>query len=381
MKITQATIFPLSIPLIEPIKMSHELITDAKTVLICLESSEGRKGWGEASVAPLMTGETLDSLLANVKYLADKARTVEWGEPHEFLTVLDRILYGNPSAKSCFEMALLDLYTQENSISLWKYLRATAGLDSIHSPASIPLLRMLGGSLDKELADAKSYQELGFKHWKIKIGSLPLAEDLNRVRMLSDVLAGDVISVDANGAMSLENAIRFCQSDEVKSLAFAEQLISADLSLEDFLLLREKSTLPIGLDESIHGLKGINQFMGAGAMDGASLKLIKTGGVSKAFECATFMSEHKLRLNLACKVAETSLSAAATASVGFAIGDVPWGFSMSNQYLQFDICKQPLIPENGHLPVSQLASIGVGITPDIDCVKDAICKGYSAIQY
>ena len=116
-------------------------------------------------------------------------------------------------------------------------------------------------------------------------------------------------------------------------------------------------------------------------MDGASLKLIKTGGVSKAFECATFMVGHKLQLNLACKVAETSLSAAATASIGFAIGDVPWGFSMSNQYLQFDICKQPLISERGHLPVSQLASIGVGITPDLDMVKDAICKGYSAIQY
>jgi L-alanine-DL-glutamate epimerase-like enolase superfamily enzyme len=381
MKITQATIFPLSIPLIEPIKMSNELIADAKTVLICLESSEGRQGWGEASVAPLMTGETLDSLLANVTYLADKARALDWQDPREYSTLLDRILYANPSAKSCFEMALLDLYTQEKSISLWKYLRATAGLDSLNTPASIPLLRMLGGSLDKELADAKSYRELGFKHWKIKIGSLPLPEDLKRVRLLSEALAGDVISVDANGAMSLENAIRFCQSDEVNGLAFAEQLISADLSLEDFVLLRKKSTLPIGLDESIHGLKGINQFLSAGAMDGASLKLIKTGGVSKGFECATFMSKHKLQLNLACKVAETSLSAAATASIGFAIGDVPWGFSMSNQYLQFDICKQPLTPENGHLPATQLSTIGVGITPDIHRVREAICKGYSAIQY
>lgn len=381
MKITQATIFPLSIPLIEPIKMSHELITDAKTVLICLENGEGRQGWGEASVAPLMTGETLDSLLANVRYLADKARALDWSDPKEYSALLDRILYGNPSAKSCFEMALLDLYTQEKSIPLWKYLRASAGLDSIDAPVSIPLLRMLGGSLDKELADAKSYRELGFKHWKIKIGSLPLPEDLNRVQLLSEALLGDVISVDANGAMSLENAIRFCRSDEVKGLAFAEQLISADLSLEEFVLLRKESALPIGLDESIHGLKGVDQFLRAGAMDGASLKLIKTGGVSKAFECATFMSKHKLRINLACKVAETSLSAAATASIGFAIGDVPWGFSMSNQYLRFDVCTQPLISQNGHLPVSQLASTGVGITPDIHLVQDAICKGYSATQY
>ena len=136
MKITQATIFPLSIPLIEPIKMSHELITDAKTVLICLENSEGLQGWGEASVAPLMTGETLDSLLANVKYLADKARVLDWHDPAGYSTLLDRILYGNPSAKSCFEMALLDLYTQEKSISLWKYLRASADICLLYTSPS-----------------------------------------------------------------------------------------------------------------------------------------------------------------------------------------------------------------------------------------------------
>jgi L-alanine-DL-glutamate epimerase-like enolase superfamily enzyme len=62
---------------------------------------------------------------------------------------------------------------------------------------------MLGGSFDKELADAKSFRSLGFRHWKIKIGSLSLAEDMERVAMLSELLDGDVISVDANGALSL----------------------------------------------------------------------------------------------------------------------------------------------------------------------------------
>ena len=381
MKITQATIFPLSIPLIEPIKMARELIVDAKTVLVCLVDTEGRQGWGEASVAPLMTGETLDSLLANVKYLADKARSLEWDDPSQYCAQLDRILYGNASAKSCLEMALLDLYTQKESIALWQFLRKSADLDLRTKPASIPLLRMLGGTLDKELADAKAYRALGFRHWKIKIGSLSLVEDLHRVQVLSEVLGNDVISVDANGAMSLENAMTFCRSAEAKKLTFAEQLISADLPMEDFVLLKKESAIPIGLDESIHGLEEIGEFLDAGAFDGASLKLIKTGGVTKAFKCARFLAANALQLNLACKVAETSLSAAATASIGFAIGDVPWGFSMSNQYLQFDICEKPLAPEQGHFPVSQLADTGIGITPNAERVKEAVCKGYSVIQY
>lgn len=381
MKITQATIFPLSIPLVDPIKMAKELIVDAKTVLLCLTDEEGRQGWGEASVAPLMTGETLESLLASVKYLVDKARELEWSDPKYFAKACDAILYGNPSAKSCLQMALLDLYTQKNSIALWKYLRSlSAGVD-LPVFTELPLLRMLGGTLEKEMADAKSFREAGFKHWKIKIGSLSLKEDLHRVEVLSDLLEGDVISVDANGAMSLDDAVQFCTSKQASKLSFAEQLIHADCALADFVVLKERSPIPIGLDESIHGTDEIEAFMGAKALDGASLKLIKTGGVLAAWKCAQILRRNNLKLNLACKVAETSLAGAATAAIGFAIGDVPWGFSMSNQYLRFDICDRPLSAKHGHLDIAQLKTTGVGVTPNLDRVKDAIAQGHSIIQY
>ena len=381
MKITQATIFPLSIPLVDPIKMAKELIVDAKTVLLCLTDEEGRQGWGEASVAPLMTGETLESLLASVKYLVDKARELEWSDPKYFAKACDAILYGNPSAKSCLQMALLDLYTQKNSIALWKYLRSlSAGVD-LPVFTELPLLRMLGGTLEKEMADAKSFREAGFKHWKIKIGSLSLEEDLHRVQVLSDLLEGDVISVDANGAMSLDDAVQFCTSKQASKLSFAEQLIDADCALADFVVLKERSPIPIGLDESIHGTDEIEAFMSAKALDGASLKLIKTGGVLAAWKCAQILRRNNLKLNLACKVAETSLAGAATAAIGFAIGDVPWGFSMSNQYLRFDICDRPLSAKHGHLDIAQLKTTGVGVTPNLDRVKDAIAQGHSVIQY
>ena len=361
--------------------MANDLIVDAKTVLLCLTDDEGRQGWGEASVAPLMTGETLDSLLASVKYLVEKARTIDWSDPRLFSKSCDAILYGNPSAKSCLEMALLDLYTQKKSIALWKYLRSLNGGIDVSTPSDIPLLRMLGGTLEKEMADAKSFRASGFKHWKIKIGSLPLDEDLYRVELLSDLLAGDVISVDANGALSLESAIRFCESPQASKLSFAEQLINADSDITDFAKLKERSAIPLALDESIHGSNEIKEFMKANALDGASLKLIKTGGILEAWNCAQGLRSNKLKLNLACKVAETSLSGAATASIGFAIGEVPWGFSMSNQYLRFDICDRPLTAKSGHLDVAQLNAVGVGITPNVERVKDAVAQGYSIIQY
>ena len=381
MKITRAEIYPLSIPLIEPIKMSRELVVDAKTVLLCLTDDKGRQGWGEASVAPLMTGESLDSLVGSIKYLVENSLSIDWCEPVEFATIFDRILYANASAKSCLEMALLDLYTQEKSVPLWRYLRDESGIAADGVPAGIPLLRMLGGSLEKELSDAKSFRALGFKHWKIKIGSLSLEEDLHRVKVLCDALEGDVISVDANCALSLANALRFCQSESASKLTFAEQLIPADLAMADFVLLKKSSPIAIGLDESVHGLAELEQLIEADVLGGASLKLIKTGGVLQALDCARLLEKHKLALNLACKIAETSLSAAATASIGFAMGGVAWGFSMSNQYLKFDICDTPLTAKQGRFEVGQLAASGIGVTPNINRVKEAIAKGYAAIQY
>ncbi len=380
MKITQASIFPLSIPLIEPIKMSREFVRDAKTVLLCLTDEAGNQGWGEASVAPLMTGETLDSLLGSVKYLVEGAKSCEWDDPKDFANIFSSILYGNASAKSCVEMALLDLFTKGKSIPLWKYLRTVNNLSHLADPVPIPLLRMLGGSPEKEVADAKEYRAQGFRHWKIKIGSLSLAEDLKRVAMLSELLAGDVISVDANGALGLEDAVRFCESSQASKLSFAEQLMPADMPLANFVLLKQKSRIPIGLDESIHGMSEIEELIKAKAFDGASLKLIKTGGVLQAIEAAIVLKANTLKLNLACKIAETSLSGAATAAIGFALGEVPWGFSMSNQYLQFDICEQALTANRGHLDIAQLTSSGIGITPQEFRVKEAVAKGYSPIQ-
>ena len=52
-----------------PIKMAGETLTHAHTLLVSVEDEAGRTGWGEASAAPLMTGETLPRLLAGAEHL------------------------------------------------------------------------------------------------------------------------------------------------------------------------------------------------------------------------------------------------------------------------------------------------------------------------
>jgi L-alanine-DL-glutamate epimerase-like enolase superfamily enzyme len=380
MKIKSATLFPLSIPLRAPMKMSGETITHANTLLLRLIDSEGREGWGETSAAPLMTGETLGSVLANTTYLLNTVKEVSWVDPCEIGDIQSRFLYANTSAKSCVELALLDLFAQAKGEPAWSLLRKVHRIESLAAPDPLPVLRMLGGSLETELADARALRDQGFRHWKIKVGVYDLNTDLQRVAAICEALEGDTISADANGAFTLEQAIAFCRSDLASRLSFVEQPIAACHSIADFVSLKTASPLPICLDESIHGIDTIKLCADNGVMDGASLKLIKLGGMLPGMQAAIELKKRGLNLNLACKVAETSLSAAATASIGFAMNGAPWGLSMSNAYLEYDICDAPLTAAEGRLKVEQLNSVGIGVVPNLALVKKTVSSEWGIIE-
>ena len=380
MKIKSATLFPLSIPLRSPMKMSGETVTHANTLLLRLVDSEGREGWGETSAAPLMTGETLGSILANTAYLLKAAKEVSWADPCEIGNIQSRFLYANTSAKSCVELALLDLFAQAKGESVWSLLRKLHRIESLALPDPLPVLRMLGGSLETELADARALRDQGYRHWKIKVGVYDLNTDLQRVAAICAALEGDTISADTNGAFTLEQAVAFCRSDLASRLSFVEQPIAANHSIAEFASLKEASPLPICLDESIHGIDTINVCADNEVMDGASLKLIKLGGMLPGMQAAIELKKRGLNLNLACKVAETSLSAAATASIGFAMNGAPWGLSMSNAYLEHDICDAPLAAAEGRLKVEQLNSVGIGVVPNLALVKKTVSKEWDIIE-
>src|SRR5450631_3243550 len=112
MRIICAQLYPLEVPMGKPIKMAGETLTHAQSLLVRLIDEQGREGWGEASSAPLMTGETLGSIAASTEYLAAQLVGAHFAEPADVARLQDRVLYGNASAKACHETALMDLFAQ-----------------------------------------------------------------------------------------------------------------------------------------------------------------------------------------------------------------------------------------------------------------------------
>jgi L-alanine-DL-glutamate epimerase-like enolase superfamily enzyme len=361
MQIACAQLYPLEMPMSKPIKMAGETVASAHTVLLRLVDEQGRQGWGEASAAPLMTGETLGSLAASIEYLAAQLVGAHFAEPADVARLQDRVLYGNASAKACYETALMDLFAQARGLPLHRLL---AG-GSVPAPAGqLEMLHMLAsGDLEGEIEEARVLRREGYRHWKIKVGSGDAANDIRRVRALCAELRGDVVSADANQSLSVEAAMAIAAAGSACGLAFLEQPYRTG-KMDAMTTLHAASGLPLCADESIQHIEDIDAHCCAHAAQGVSLKLIKLGGLLPLVEAGRLCLSRGMRINLACKVAETTISAAATAHAGFALGDIAWGFSMSNRYLAADVCEHPLAPRSGVVTADQAERPGLGFAPE-----------------
>ena len=361
MQITHVRLYPLEVPMGKPIKMAGEILTHAQTLLVRITDEDGREGWGEASSAPLMTGETLGSIDASTQYLASRIAGATVSSVADVPALLDGILYGNPSAKACIETALMDLLAQRAGVPLHALL---AGATRAGGTQRLDMLHMLAsGHVDAELEEISALRGQGYRQWKIKVGAGDLAGDLHRVRLLCEALRGDVVSADANQSLSTKAASAIAAAGIAGGMAFLEQPFRAG-SLDAMAVLHTSSGLALCADESIHGMDDITAHAKAQAAQGVSLKLIKLGGTQAMVDAGRLCLSLGLHINLACKVAETTISAAATAHAGFALREVAWGFSMSNRYLAQDVCQQPLKPHDGAVSLAQLDRPGLGYAPD-----------------
>jgi L-alanine-DL-glutamate epimerase-like enolase superfamily enzyme len=378
MLIVCAQLYPMEVPMSRPIKMAGETVTHAHTLLVRLIDEHGLEGWGEASAAPLMTGETLGSITASAEYLLSKCVGLQVEEPDAIATFQDRILYGNASAKSCHETALMDLFAKRKNIPLYQLL---AGDTPVKPSARLEMLHMLAsGNLEGEIDEALALRKDGYRQWKIKVGTGDAVNDVRRVRAICAQLQGDVISADANQSLSEVEAAAIASAGVASGLRFLEQPFRTGM-MQAMVALHQSSGLALCADESIQDIGDITAHGVANAAQGVSLKLIKLGGTRALLAAGRLCLARGMQVNLACKVAETTISAAATAHVGFALGDVAWGFSMSNRYLATDVCHQPLAPIKGLVTAEQVNRPGLGFVPDVDRLREFASKTIATREF
>lgn len=355
MRITAVETFPVRLPLRTPMKMSHITIAHSDNVIVKVSTDEGLAGWGEGVPAMDITGDDQARIVAGVEALAPRlvgtdplARTEAWLR-------LQRSVHGNGTAIGALDIALHDLAGKALGVPVVELLGGT-------TRTAIPALTLMGsGDPDADLAEFERRHDAGYRWFKLKLGVGDPDSEVKTFTSLASAAGDDVVLCgDANAGWSEQTSRRFLRSIDGLGIRFIEQPTADSRAL---VRLAETSPVAICADEGARSMADIVSF-GPTAVAGVSLKLIKLGGITGVMRAAALCDALGLRINLAGKVAESAIAAAANVHCAAAMSDAFYGCSPANQGLAEDVTSTPYTVVDGAYPVPAAPGLGIEVDED-----------------
>jgi len=240
MKITKVEVTVVEVPQIEPIAPYRSHVRSSSTTcsaIVRLETDEGITGWGEH----------------NVNFLPDVSagrmqKEAQWvvGKDPLNIEAYHRDCPLETRLKSGIEMAMWDICGKV----LGKPLAVLLG--GIIRP-EVELAACMGIQTYERAGEiATLYVEQGYSSLKTKAGS-NMEEDFEMVRGVRDAVGDKLkLRIDPNRAYTPQQAAELAKRLEPFELEYFEQPIAAE-PLSDARWLREQTTTPIALNESVVG--------------------------------------------------------------------------------------------------------------------------------
>lgn len=357
LKISRIDAIPVALPLVKPVVMAGERIERSQSLIVRVEASNGLVGWGEASAAPLMTGDLLPGMCAAVeRHLAPVVMDQDALDRAGLADRCAAALLHNTGAKCAVDMAINDLVGRHLGVSL-------SDLFGGARRTTIEPMYLLGNpKVEDDIREARAKLEEGWRFFKLKIGIKEPTEEARAAievrRALGDKVA---LCADANMGMSFANAAAFASAARDAKMLFMEQPLHAD-DFDGMARLAEVSPIPLNGDESISSVAAIVTLHRMGAIQGANIKTIKMGGIAATAHAMHVCGALGLHINLAGKVAESSIAASALLHMGAIAPNLNWGLNITQHYLAEDLTETPVKIERGKVGLPAGAGLGVQVS-------------------
>jgi L-alanine-DL-glutamate epimerase-like enolase superfamily enzyme len=289
--ITQVELYNLSISLKEPFITSLGRNDHAENVLVKMSTDAGITGFGECSPYMPVNGESQDTCFIVGQYFARVLKGEDALAIEDRVKDMDKVIYGNSSIKSAFDIALYDIASQRAGVPLYKFLGGkndktivTDYTVSISEPA-------------KMAADAVKIKNEGFPVIKVKLGQ-DGKKDVERMKAIRAAV-GDTIPlcIDANQGWSVNEAIETLQALAPLNIGHCEEPIPR----WDFMNLpkvRKASPIPIMADESCGDEHDAERLLNLDACDYMNIKIGKAGGLFKALKIVELATKKNMHLQV-----------------------------------------------------------------------------------
>lgn len=358
-------------------KASHRGV---ESILCTARDENGTVGVGEAVPRHYVTGESCDSVMADVKKISPSL--IEAANSIDSLRAKLLELAGHwkgpfPSCAFCgVELALLDLLTRRANVPFHSAL-GQQQVQTLSYSGSIGMGKK--GFLHAQLL---TYRAMGLRSFKLKVGS---DHDMDSLRTVRKILGEDVrIFVDANGAWDRETAIR--RIEELHTLGIwaieeplkrrAPQPTEQQLDCEETLdethyknnaWLRERSPIALIADESIISPRSLRMAVEHGAFDVVDIRLSKLGGGLLSASMVKQAVDAGLQYYIGAMVGETAILATAGSQFGSIFSDhvLIQGHSHGALHRKKITKGGPRLQLGGKLKVGQSPGLDITLKPNV----------------
>jgi O-succinylbenzoate synthase len=274
-------LYRISIPLIEPFRISSGEVLHKDTILVRLVHA-GASGWGESSAmsGSFYSAETPDACWTE---LVERIVPAVHGQTFPSAAALDtclRDLSPNRFATVAVETAAWELAACAASTNV----RALLGIDRRAIPSGLAV--GLYDSVDELLAALKRLRPEQYARLKLKIKR---GHDVELVRTVRARYPDMPLFVDANGDYTLDDSDIFTELDRFGLMMFEQPLGKDDI--EGSAELQRRVRTPICLDESIDSAAAATQALAACACRIVNLKVQRVGGITESLRIIDVCNE------------------------------------------------------------------------------------------
>ncbi len=275
MKIIQTEIYKSPIKLKEPFVTSLGPVDHAENIIVVIRTDEGITGFGECSPYMPINGENMDTCFIVGQYLAKALNHKNPIHIEACSLLMDKVIYGNSSIKSAFDIALYDIAAQEAGLPLYAFLSGNNN-KVIMTDYTVSI-----GAPDKMAADAKKIQENGFGVIKVKLGESK-EKDIERIRLIREAIGLLIpIRIDANQGWNTEEAVEILNALEPFNIQFCEEPIPR-WNFMELIKVSRQSPIPVMADESCCDHHDAKRLIDLSACSHFNIKLGKSSGIFKA---------------------------------------------------------------------------------------------------
>jgi len=306
LKIKSVETIKLSIPLKNSENLSFGKVDRVDYNIVKVDT--GRfVGFGEAATlqGPRWSEESKETIDAIIrKYLARLAVGQDTSEYQKIIESINENVKGNSFAKAALEMAILDVYGKELELPVYSLL---GGKYRDEIPLSWTIAN---NDPQRDAKEASSITKKGWRILKLKVGSLPLKGDLERIRAARNAVGNEIsLRIDVNQGWRLDQALSAIDQLKKEEVDFIEQPLPR-WDLSGAAILASRSSIPIMADESLCDIRDAVALIKEGAAGAFSFKLTKMAGITNSRIVYSIARAHRISSYIGCMI-ETSIGTAA----------------------------------------------------------------------